>query len=109
RGIYRVSKHDLDDVADGRAAGVRCVAYDEDEGLPSRETNGQKNQPSAMRSSDGRLWFPTTKGVVIFDPKRLPDQTNPPPVVIEQIRATGETIFDNRPGQSPAASGDSTS
>ncbi|HXJ73691.1 MAG TPA: two-component regulator propeller domain-containing protein, partial [Candidatus Dormibacteraeota bacterium] len=99
RGIYRVRKRDLDDLADGQAATVNYVVYDEDEGLASRETNGQKNQPGALKTRDGCVWFPTTKGVAIFDPKQLPDQTNPPPVMIEQVQANGETIFDNKPGQ----------
>ncbi len=59
------------------------------------ETNGQKSQPAAIKTRDGRLWFATTKGVVIFDPAHLPDNTNAPPVVIEQIRANGKIIYDN--------------
>lgn len=103
RGIYRLSKRELDNIAEGRATTTRYVTYDEDEGLVSRETNGQKNQPGAIKSRDGRLWFSTAKGVVTFDPKRLPDQTIPPPIVIEQIHASGETIstrgdFKLRPG-----------
>jgi ligand-binding sensor domain-containing protein/signal transduction histidine kinase len=98
RGIYRYGRQELDDVAEGRAPAAWGVIYDEDEGVPSRETNGQKNQPGALRSRDGRLWFPTTKGVAGFNPAELPDQTNPPPVVIERIRASGESILDNKPG-----------
>ena len=100
QGIHRFSEGELNALADGRTSSVRGVSYDEAEGLPSRETNGQKNQPGAMRTRDGRVWFPTTKGVVLFNPAQLPDQTNPPPVVIEQIRAGGQSLFDNRPGQS---------
>jgi ligand-binding sensor domain-containing protein/signal transduction histidine kinase len=98
RGIYRVPKRELDDVAEGRAPAVHCVSYDEDEGLLTRETNGQKNQPGVIRAHDGRLWFCTSMGVAIFDPQQLPDQTIPPAVNIEFIRINGETIFHNGAG-----------
>ncbi len=107
RGIYRLLRSELDDVADGRSARVQYVAYDEEEGLPSSETNGQKNEPGAVKTRDGRLWFPTAKGLVIFDPTHLPDRTNSPPVVIEQIRANGESIFSNYPGQPTAPTANS--
>ncbi|HKX62422.1 MAG TPA: two-component regulator propeller domain-containing protein, partial [Verrucomicrobiae bacterium] len=92
RGIYRVPKAEFDAGRAGRASRLRPVIYDDADGLPSRETNGQKCQPAAGRMKDGRLWFPTTKGVVVFDPERLPDNTNSPPVVIEQIRANGRIV-----------------
>ena len=108
RGIYRVKKSDLDQLAEGGARRIDHVTYDEDDGLLSRETNGQKNQSGAIRSQDGRLWFATTKGVAVFDPKRLPDQTTSPPVVIEQVNAGGRTIFNNHSDQAPTAEGSST-
>lgn len=103
RGIHRLAKQELDAIADGRASTARCVTYDEDDGLLTRETNGQKNQPGAIKSSDGRLWFSTAKGVAIFDPRRLPDQTNAPSVVIERVHASGKILFDNQPGGSDLA------
>jgi two-component sensor histidine kinase len=50
----------------------------------SDECNGG-NQASALRSQDGRLWFPTTAGVVMVDPRRMPVNTVPPAVVIERM------------------------
>ena len=97
RGIYRIDKGELDKIADGRSSSAVCVTYDEDEGLLSQETNGRKNQPGALKSADGRLWFCTTKGLAIFDPARLPDQTNAPSVIIEQIRSNGKPVFNNKP------------
>jgi ligand-binding sensor domain-containing protein/signal transduction histidine kinase len=94
RGIYRLARSELNAVADGRAASVTPVGCTESDGLPSQETNGQKSQPAAWKARDGRLWFPTTKGVAVFDPGHLPDNTNPPPVVIEQVRADGQVVFD---------------
>src|SRR4030095_6648868 len=67
-GIYRVSRQHLNDVAAGRTNRVHYVAYGESDGMESSETNGE-NQPAGWKSRDGRLWFPTTKGLVAIDPK----------------------------------------
>jgi len=96
-GIYRVGKRALEDVALGRQPSVSAVAYAAADGLPSVETNGRKSQPAGCKTRDGRLWFPTTKGVVVFEPKDLPDNPHPPRVLVEQIRANGEVIFHNGP------------
>ncbi|MDQ6631329.1 MAG: ATP-binding protein, partial [Verrucomicrobiota bacterium] len=41
-------------------------------------------QPSACRGRDGRLWFATNKGVISCD-SNLKINTNPPPIVLEEI------------------------
>ncbi len=97
RGIYRVRRSALDDVAEGRTNAVRCVSYTKADGLPSEETNGQKSYPPACKTRDGRLWFATTKGVVVIDPTQHHEEESPPPVVIERLRATGELVFTRDP------------
>ena len=46
-------------------------------------------QPAAMRTRDGRLWFPTTEGLVSVTPGDLNSNTNAPPVVIESVLVDG--------------------
>jgi len=92
RGIYRVSRKELNEVADEKARSVRCAVYGEADGMLSAETNGE-TQPAGWKARDGRLWFPTTKGVVVIDPKTIQNNDVPPPVVIEQVRADEEVIF----------------
>ena len=46
-------------------------------------------QPAAMRAHDGRLWFPTTEGMVSVNPADLNANTNPPPVVLESVLVDG--------------------
>jgi len=94
-GIYRVRKQELNDVAAGRSKSVRALSYDEFDGLPSIETNGQKSQPAGCKTSDGRLWFSTTKGVAVIDPKLCDLDEAAPQAVVEQVRSDGEIIFDN--------------
>ena len=91
RGIYRVSRRDLNEVADGAKASVTSVALGAKDGLESVEVNGGR-QPAGMKAPDGRLWFPTMGGVAVIDPKAVRLNTSAPPVVIEEVRRGGETV-----------------
>lgn len=88
KGVYRVSKKSLNDVADGKASSVTCVAYGTADGMESREGNGGYT-PSGWKTHDGKLCFATTKGVVVVNPADIRTNTNPPPVVIEQFSVEG--------------------
>jgi len=90
RGIYRVARAHLNAVAAGRAAQVQCVAYDESDGLPTGESKGQRSQPAACKTPDGRLWFATAKGTVVFDPARLIENELAPRVHIESVSSGDE-------------------
>jgi ligand-binding sensor domain-containing protein len=92
-GIYRVPRQQLNDVAAGRGQTVRSVRYTEADGMPTRQTSGEVSQPAGCKTTDGRLWFPTPQGVVVFDPRNPPDIQVPPPVVIEQVIADHEIVF----------------
>lgn len=93
RGIYRVSRSDLDAVAAGAGVPLRCLVLGEADGMKSSECNGGDNQPSGGRDAQGRIWFPTTLGAVAIDPKRISAAALPPPVMIEQVRADDRVIF----------------
>ncbi|MDA1276702.1 MAG: hypothetical protein O2960_22010, partial [Verrucomicrobia bacterium] len=51
-------------------------------------------QPAGCKTRDGKLWFPTTRGVVVIDPAKIQTNTRPPDVLIEVVRANDEIIFD---------------
>jgi hypothetical protein len=42
-----------------------------------------------VRTTDGRIWFATTKGVAWINPKRIVRNMVPPPVSIESVTANG--------------------
>ncbi|MBZ2209554.1 sensor histidine kinase [Massilia soli] len=48
--------------------------------------------PTAVRSSDGRLWFSTSGGVAWIDPARPPSQHPGPTVVIESVSVDGARV-----------------
>src|SRR6185503_391349 len=62
KGIFRVSKKQLDDFANGAIDRVSCVSFGKADGLETVECIGVA-QPAGCKSRDGRLWFPTAKGL----------------------------------------------
>ena len=81
-GLARVEKKSLADFAAGT---VKSVAY---RVFLTRECSAGA-QPAAVRAADGKLFFPTTAGVVGLNPADLKPDTNPPPVVIESVQVDG--------------------
>jgi len=99
-GLMRVSKKDLNAFAAGTISSVFCRSYDKRDGLPSAEcTFG--SQPAAGKAQDGTLWFPTHAGVVYASPKEIHRNSNPPPVVIEQVFVDRQEQNTNGPHAAP--------
>lgn len=84
RGISRVSKRELDEVAEGRRREVTAVPYGKADGMLNVECNGGR-WPAGLRDKDGRLWFPTQDGVAVVDPARAAPRPFVPPVKIESF------------------------
>ncbi len=84
RGIHRVSRQELNNFADGKIPKLNSVSYDEKDGMLNAECNGGR-LPAAIRTKDGKFWFPTMGGVAIVDPETEPVNPKPPPVLIENI------------------------
>jgi signal transduction histidine kinase/ligand-binding sensor domain-containing protein len=84
RGIYRVLRKELEELADGRRSSVTSVAYGKSDGMLNMECNGGR-WPAGVRTRDGKLWFPTQDGVAVIDPDAVPVNLQPPPVMIESF------------------------
>jgi len=91
-GIYRASRKELDDYADGHATLIHPVVYGTADGMKTSEAPDPNSQPGGWRTRDGKLWFTTRKGVVVIDPKHLLHNDLVPPVVIESIAADGKPL-----------------
>ena len=96
-GLMRLQKKLLNDFADGKAGAISCRTYGEADGLPTRECSAG-SQPAACRARDGRLWFPTTKGLVSVNPAELKPNRQPPVVMIESVLVEGREQNTNRLG-----------
>ena len=76
-----------DRIAPGLIRAISCsnvLEFSTADGLRSRET-AMNSHPSAWKSTDGRLWFATPKGLVEVDPAHFPVNTVPPPVEVERF------------------------
>lgn len=103
-GIYRIRRSELEDQAAGRIREVTSVLYNKRDGMLNSECNGG-NQNAGLRARDGRIWFPTQQGVAVLDPRTLPINDAPPPVVIESLIVDTKPVNQYRrvelePGQS---------
>jgi ligand-binding sensor domain-containing protein/signal transduction histidine kinase len=91
KGVFHVSRRELNDFADGAAGRVNSVAYTTADGMKSAECTGHA-QPAGWRARDGRLWFPTVRGVVSINPRDATYNRLPPPVHLEQIILDGQPL-----------------
>ena len=84
QGIYRVSRQELNDFADGKTKSLTSIAYNKQDGLLNIEGNGGR-QPAGIKTRDGKLWFPTAQGIAVIDSANVANNPLPPPVLIENI------------------------
>ncbi|HLX13301.1 MAG TPA: two-component regulator propeller domain-containing protein [Bacteroidota bacterium] len=86
KGIYRVSKREMNDFCDGKIPAVTCTSYGTGDGMKNRECNGGVT-PNAWKMHDGRLAFSAVGGLTTIYPADIKLNMVPPPVVIEQMLA----------------------
>ncbi len=91
KGIYRVSKTQLEDFADGKIAKINSIAYGKQDGMLNTECNGGR-QPAGIKSADGKFWFPTQDGVAVLNPNDVSFNSNPPSVQIENVLIERENV-----------------
>lgn len=84
KGVVRVEKRRLEEVAQGEAAILSAFVFGRADGIQSGQCNGG-SQPGALKARDGRLWFPTSEGVVVVDPSRPLIDATPPRLHIERV------------------------
>ncbi|MFN8589263.1 MAG: two-component regulator propeller domain-containing protein [Candidatus Eisenbacteria bacterium] len=95
RGIFCVPRERLDAFAKGDRTALSIRAFGEAQGMESRECNGT-SQPAALRAADGTLWFASQAGVVVVDPRRVPDGTEARGVTIDGVLARNERVTVKR-------------
>ena len=90
-GIFRVNKAELNRCANGLSSAIQCVNFGISDGMPTLECSGGF-QPAGVKLPDGRLWFPTSRGIVQVDPQNTTTNTLPPPVIIEDFLVDDQII-----------------
>jgi ligand-binding sensor domain-containing protein len=101
-GVFAVSKRELADLASGKVARVSPVTFGRSDGMRSAEFNG--GSPAGVEEPDGRIWFPTVKGLVTLLPSGAMGSWKAPPPLVENIEVDGVRLeqpdrLDLSPGQ----------
>jgi len=105
RGIFRVSRQDMNDFADGRIGRVAALAFDGPDSVTTADkTNSQERV--GCKSLDGRIWFPSAKGVVIIDPAHIPINRTPPTIHIDRVLANSVEMDRHAPVLVPPGKGE---
>ena len=94
-GLLRVSRADLDDVAEGRKKTLEVDVFGAADGIQGSSDFNFGYHPSACKLHDGTLWFPTYGGVVTVDPSRMSTNPPPPPVLVERVAADKRPSIEN--------------
>jgi len=85
RGIMCLNRWSLEDLADGKSALIHPIVFGVNEGMIKEQCSGG-HSPTALKTKDGRLLFPTLSGLVEIDPRQLDTlTTNLPQAIIEEV------------------------
>ena len=93
QGIFRASKAELNNQADGKASSVDLFGFGLVDGLTLGIYGG--TTPIVCKTRDGKLWYPVRNGITIIDPDNIKRNTLIPPVVIEQV-IVDKNVIDTR-------------
>jgi len=97
-GLVRAAAADIDAWVADRRRRIKVEVFDSSDGVRSNASPAGY-EPFVAKAGDGRLWFVRESGVDIVDPSRLPFNSLPPPVHVEQV------IADRRPYDAGAVAG----
>jgi signal transduction histidine kinase len=85
RGVIHIREAQLQQSGSGK---VGFESFGLLDGLTA-QLRGSLSSPSAAQTTDGRIWFATTKGLAWINPRRIVRNTVPPPVLIQSVIADG--------------------
>jgi ligand-binding sensor domain-containing protein/signal transduction histidine kinase len=106
-GIACVNKTQLEDVASGKISRLYPQIFGRAEGMLSEECSGGFF-PTGLKTRSGLLWFSTSKGVCVINPRFQPVETAVPNPVLEEVTVDDVPNFRLR-GPSPPVNENQTS
>lgn len=90
-GLVKVSRKQLNAVAEGRAERVHGRLYNERDGLRSAQFLGGY-QPAGWLAEDGKLWFANNRGLVGLNPADLTESATYFIPLIEAVRVNNQPL-----------------
>ncbi len=98
RGIVKLAKAQIAEVMSGKRSAAEPVVFGRAEGMTTAQCNGA-SQPAGWRTRDGRLLFPTARGLAVAEPARqLTNNLRAPPVHIKSVFVDAEPVTANAQG-----------
>jgi signal transduction histidine kinase/ligand-binding sensor domain-containing protein len=92
-GIIRLDPAEFERAAQAPLYVMRFRIYDTSDGLAGYPvTLGDRN---AVRAEDGTMWFVTSRGISVADPRALGAQRQAPLVAIDEVRANDVRVAGN--------------
>jgi signal transduction histidine kinase len=88
RGVVFILATEVSKILKDPSARIQYQLFDVRDGLPG-PVQQSRPYPSAVQSTDGRIWFSTSTGVAWTDPAHIPKNLLEPPIVIRSITANG--------------------
>ncbi|MFO1478100.1 MAG: two-component regulator propeller domain-containing protein [Verrucomicrobiota bacterium] len=104
-GIFRATRRNLNDFADGKAARVECQGFDGPDSVKMADLT-EVEYGAGCRTADGRVWFPNPEGVVMMDSAHLPVNRVAPPAHITRVRVNGREQASRTVTMPPRDSGE---
>lgn len=93
RGVCRIAKKQLSDFADHKIRVLHPINYGVDDGLRSAQcAPGYPIPGGVRRSSDGRLWFPTSRGLAVINPRGRRYSPVAPTIHLLEATADGQPV-----------------
>jgi len=93
RGIFALRKKQIRELVEGRASTFEAALLDTADGMRTSECNGDF-MPAGALARDGRLFFPTVKGLAMVDTAHIQPNREPPPIVVESALHDGRPFED---------------
>ncbi len=106
RGICRISKQQLKEFSQGKRRVLDPLNYGVEDGLRSAQcAPAYPAGGGGSRTSDGRLWFTTSRGLAVFDPKARKRTRYTPIVHLTDMTADGRPVDMTTPARLDPGSG----
>jgi signal transduction histidine kinase/ligand-binding sensor domain-containing protein len=100
RGICRIEKTQLTEFAAGRRKTLVPIDYGVADGLRSGQCASEyPASTGGVRLRDGTIWFPTGRGMAVYDPRSTPRSHVAPMVHVMEITAAGVPVDLTRPAR----------
>lgn len=91
KGIFWVSKQELEDYTKGTIQRIHSTVYGKTDGLPGMEANGA-TQSSGIKTADGRFLFAMVAGIGVVYPDRINERSTEIFTRIDELLTTDSTF-----------------